>query len=425
MSTLYAVIDVETTGGKAGEEGVTEIAVFLFDGHEIVDQFITLVNPERPIQPFVQQLTGITPKMVARAPKFPEIAKRLVQMTEGAVFVAHNAPFDYRMIQDEFGRLGYDYERKTLDTIPLAKRLIPGLKSYGLDALCTALNISNTSRHRADGDARATVELLRILLAKDREKSIEGLAVDQSLGVRGDHKFTQQIKQYRDTTGVYYLYNAQGKVLYVGQSDRLRNKIDRHFLATNEKAEALQNEVAAVQIEETGSWTLAKMLENMALKQLQPPYNKPKDQYNLGTGMYWVPSEDGTSGTFDVRPVHHQKPRVYVQRTGHGKDWAASWQAHIRPNQTAWTENEAWESLLEMTLPARALVLDKGRRTGETTVFWVEDRKLLGYAWVQLASHLQPNDVLRNQLTKLPDSNYLMGVLLDGVRWGGLEVRAW
>ena len=106
MSTLYAVIDVETTGGKAGEEGVTEIAVFLFDGHEIVDQFITLVNPERRIHHFVQQLTGITPKMVARAPKFPEIAKRLVQMTDGAVFVAHNAPFDYRMIQDEFARLG-------------------------------------------------------------------------------------------------------------------------------------------------------------------------------------------------------------------------------------------------------------------------------------------------------------------------------
>jgi DNA polymerase-3 subunit epsilon len=425
MSTLYAVIDVETTGGRVGEEGVTEIAVFLFDGHEIVDQFITLVNPERPIQPFVQQLTGITPKMVARAPKFPEIAKRLVQMTEGAVFVAHNAPFDYRMIQDEFGRLGYDYERKTLDTIPLARRLIPGLKSYGLDALCTALNISNTSRHRADGDARATVELLRILLAKDREKSIEGLAIDQSLGVRGDHRFTQQIKQYRDTTGVYYLYNAQGKVLYVGQSDRLRNKIDRHFLATNEKAEALQNEVATIQVEETGSLALAKMLEHLALKKLKPPYNKPKDRYALSTGLFWIPTDDGMSGTFDVRPVHQQKPRLYVQRTGHGRDWATAWEAHTRPTQTTWTEDEAWDSLLGMVLPSNALVLDKGRRTGETTVFWVENGQLRGYAWVQLASHIQANDVLRHQLAELPESTYLHGVLMDAIRWGGLEVRAW
>ena len=173
---MYAVIDIETSGGKFGEERVIEVAIFKYEDGEIIDQFISLVNPEGPIQPYVQKLTGINPKMVRRAPKFHEIAKRIVEVTEDAVFVAHNVNFDYRVIQEEFARLGYDYQRRTLDTITHAQRLIPGLKAYGLETLCEALGILNTNRHRADGDARATVKLLSILLDKDTEKKIEKIA---------------------------------------------------------------------------------------------------------------------------------------------------------------------------------------------------------------------------------------------------------
>ncbi len=110
---MYAVVDVETTGGKYNEEGITEIAIYKFDGNEIVDQFISLVNPERPIQPFVVQLTGINEKMLRNAPKFYEIAKRVIEITEDCTLVAHNASFDYRMLCTEFNRLGFTYERPT------------------------------------------------------------------------------------------------------------------------------------------------------------------------------------------------------------------------------------------------------------------------------------------------------------------------
>mgnify|MGYP000452826243 CR=1 FL=1 len=127
---MYSIIDIESNGGAFKKESIIEIAIYRFDGHEIVDQFISLVNPEDVISPYVQKLTGITAKMVKTAPKFHEIAKRIVEITEGSVIVGHNVEFDYRMIRQSFHRLGYNYERETIDTIPLAKKLIPNEESY-------------------------------------------------------------------------------------------------------------------------------------------------------------------------------------------------------------------------------------------------------------------------------------------------------
>jgi len=133
---MYAVIDLEATGGKPSEERIIEVAIFLYDGKDIVDQFISLINPDCPIPPFVQKLTGIKQRDVQGAPRFHEVAKRIVQMTEGAIFVAHNAPFDYRVLREEFARLGYDYQRTVLDTIPLAQKFIPDLPAFFLATLC-------------------------------------------------------------------------------------------------------------------------------------------------------------------------------------------------------------------------------------------------------------------------------------------------
>jgi len=111
---LYAILDIESTGGKYNEEGITEIAIYKFDGNEIVDQFMSLVNPEIPIQPFVVKLTGISDQMLRNAPKFHEVAKRIIEITEGCVLVAHNAVFDNRILTTEFRRLGYKFKRETL-----------------------------------------------------------------------------------------------------------------------------------------------------------------------------------------------------------------------------------------------------------------------------------------------------------------------
>ena len=165
-TSMYAIVDVETTGGKFNEEGITEIAIYRFDGNTIVDQFSSLINPLREIQPFVQRLTGINSKMLVNAPKFYEVAKRIVEITEGTVLVAHNAEFDYRIIRTEFKRLGFDFERQSLCTVDLAQKLIPDVPSYKLGKLVRSLGIPISDVHRAHGDAMATVELFKVLLGK-------------------------------------------------------------------------------------------------------------------------------------------------------------------------------------------------------------------------------------------------------------------
>ena len=169
---MYAILDIEATGGKLGEESIIEIAVYKYDGKNIVDQFISLVNPEKKIDYYVQKLTHITDKMVLTAPKFHEIAKRIVEITDDCILVGHNVMFDYRMLKQEFDRLGYNFEKEWIDTFEYSEKLIPDLPSYSLGKLCESLGIIVTDRHRASGDARATVSLFKLLLDKDSQKII-------------------------------------------------------------------------------------------------------------------------------------------------------------------------------------------------------------------------------------------------------------
>jgi DNA polymerase III subunit epsilon len=164
---MYSIIDVETTGGNPKSEKITEIAVFTHDGLNVVSEFCSLVNPERNIPFFITRITGITNEMVVGAPKFYEIARKIIELTENTIFVAHNASFDYGFICEEFRQLGYLYKRDKLCTVKLCKKLIPGLRSYSLGKLCSEINIPAHNRHRARGDALATVKLFEMLLALD------------------------------------------------------------------------------------------------------------------------------------------------------------------------------------------------------------------------------------------------------------------
>ena len=211
----YAVLDIETTGGKFDEEGITEIAIHRFDGHEVVDTFISLINPERPIQPYVQKLTGIDPKMVQTAPRFHQVAKRIVEITRDSVLVAHNAQFDYRILRTEFRRLGYNFERKTLCTVDLSQRLIPDAESHSLGKLVRSLGIPVSNRHRANGDALATLKLLQHLLDRDTGKTITSEVIRaETLGELSNRQL-RFVEEAPDSVGVYYLYDKDGNLLYL------------------------------------------------------------------------------------------------------------------------------------------------------------------------------------------------------------------
>jgi len=161
---MYSIIDIETTGGSPKTEKITEIAIFVHDGKKVVDEFVSLINPEKIIPKYITNLTGIDNSMVVNSPKFYEVARKIVTLTQNTTFVAHNANFDYGFVKNEFLQLGYNFEREMLCTVKLSRKLIPGIKSYSLGNLCNELDICINNRHRAAGDALATVKLFEMLL---------------------------------------------------------------------------------------------------------------------------------------------------------------------------------------------------------------------------------------------------------------------
>nr|WP_295933306.1 3'-5' exonuclease [uncultured Dyadobacter sp.] len=168
---MYAIVDIETTGGGGGAR-ITEIAVFRYDGYEIVDSFHSLINPGIYIPPFITRLTGIDNAMVKDAPTFYDVQDSVRKLTQDAWFVAHNAKFDYGFIKREFGALDEYFQRDLICTVQMSRKIFPGLKSYSLGNLCQSLEIMIENRHRAHGDAEATVRLFEQLLRNDRQKLI-------------------------------------------------------------------------------------------------------------------------------------------------------------------------------------------------------------------------------------------------------------
>ncbi|WP_397362517.1 exonuclease domain-containing protein [Olleya sp. R77988] len=271
---MYTIVDIETTGGKFNEEGITEIAIYKYNGHEVVDQFISLVNPERDIQPFVVNLTGINSKMLRNAPKFYEVAKRIVEITEDTILVAHNAQFDYRILKTEFKRLGFQFERETLCTVELAKDLIPDQKSYSLGKLVRSLGIPVTDRHRASGDALATVKLFKLLLDKDTNKTIIKESIRKEPKFQMEPRLIDIVDNLPSITGVYYMHKADGEIIYIGKSKNIKNRVNQHFTGTTPKSKKMQTLVARVTYESTGSELVALLKESEAIKQNKPILNR-------------------------------------------------------------------------------------------------------------------------------------------------------
>jgi DNA polymerase-3 subunit epsilon len=270
---LYAILDIETTGGKYNEEGITEIAIYKFDGHQIVDQFCSLVNPERNIQPFVINLTGINNQMLRNAPKFHEVAKRIIEITDNCTIVAHNAQFDNRILSTEFDRLGYPFEKNMLCTVELSKKLIPDLPSYSLGKLVRSLGIPITDRHRAQGDAKATVELFKLLLEKDIEKVIISDTIKKGSKRQLAPKLLDIIEAAPTTIGVYYMHRKNGKIIYVGKSTNIKKRLIQHFTDDNKKSKKIQLEVVSVSYEGTGNNLIAQLKESQEIKKLKPIFN--------------------------------------------------------------------------------------------------------------------------------------------------------
>ena len=273
---MYAILDIETTGGKFNEEGITEIAIYKFDGHTIVDQFISLINPEKEIQQFVVKLTGINNKMLQNAPKFYEVAKRIIEITKDCTLVAHNSSFDYRILSTEFDRLRYDFKRNTLCTVELSKQLILDQPSYSLGKLTKALGIPMTDRHRASGDALATVQLFKLLLEKDISKTIIQNLV-KYYDKRVEKKILQKLlDMLPKALGLFYIHDINGKVIYLGRGKNVKSEVNKLFLKRTKRTDKIQDRAVSISYEKTGNELFTRLKYHLELETLSPKFNLKK-----------------------------------------------------------------------------------------------------------------------------------------------------
>ncbi len=423
---MYAILDIETTGGQFNEEGITEIAIYKFDGHEVIDQFISLVNPEKPIQPFVVKLTGINNAMLRSAPKFYEIAKRIIEITQDCILVAHNTSFDYRILRTEFNRLGYDYVKPTLCTVELSQKLIPGQASYSLGKLVRSLGIPVTDRHRASGDAMATVKLFKMILAKDIEKEIIIGLIKAEIKKGLSPKLLDIVESMTARTGIYYIHNEKGDLIYIGKSKNIKKRINQHFTGTSGKSKKIQREVFAVTYEETGNELIALLKESEEIKINKPIYNRAQRKSIFQYALYVEEDENGylalkinkadgrkkeiTSFTtlqegknllFKITSEHQLCQKInglYETKNG-------CFQLKIKECQGACIGKETPESYNERVNEFikgmkfennNMVIIDKGRTLDERSAVLIENGIYKGYCFFELNYQVNNIEILKN-----------------------------
>ncbi len=443
---MYAILDIETTGGQFNEEGITEIAIYKFDGHEIVDQFISLVNPEIPIQPFVVKLTGINNAMLQSAPKFFEVAKRIIEMTNDCVVVAHNADFDYRILRTEFRRLGYNFNVKTLCTVELSKKLLPEQPSHSLGKLVRALGIPMADRHRASGDAMATVKLFKMLLDKDLNKEIvkEHIKFEIQKGIAP--KLMDIIESVPSRTGVYYIHNEQGKLVYIGKSRNIKKRINQHFTGTTTKCRKIQSDVFTVTYDETGSELIALLKESEEIKINKPMYNRAQRKSIFQFALYAEKDENGYLNLKLQKADGRKKEITSFASLQEAKNALFRITAHYNLCQKYTglyiTKNECFQykikecdgACIGIILPEEynervqefidknsfesesMILVDKGRNSSEHSAVLIENGIYKGYAFYDLNYQITQIDILKNILIPMQNNRDTRNIIQAYIR---------
>lgn len=401
---MYAILDIESTGGKYNEEGIMEIAIHRFDGNKVIDKFISLINPERDIQPFVVKLTGINNKMLRFAPKFHEVAKRIVEITDGAILVAHNAQFDYRIIRTEFRRLGYNYERKTLCTVDLSKKLLPDAESHSLGKLVRSLGIPVSDRHRANGDALATLKLFKLLLAKDLNKMILTEVVRaETLGELTERQL-RMVESLPSTTGVYYMHNKEGEIIFLGKTKNIKKRVNQHFTNQGALARNLQKETRKVSFEQTGSELAALLKEKFELRSNKPKLNKKKIFRGFSYGVYAKEINEGHF-QFLVEKANGQPKRLSSFLTlKASKNFLKKLTATVEQESDAPVlPNKTTTELLNAysTQNRNIMLLDKGRELGEKSVFLIKNGVFQGFGYAELNYQINNIPILESIITPM------------------------
>ncbi len=324
---MYAIVDIETTGGYADNHRVTEIAIYHHDGIQITDKFQTLINPERRVPDFITGLTGITTEMVLQAPTFGDIAQEIHGWLKDRVFVAHNAHFDYSFLKKEFDDAGIQWSTRKLCTVRLGRKIIPGLDSYSLGRLAESLGIRIPDRHRAGGDAEATAKIFDIFLKRDIDGVI-AKALKRSSGetILPPNLPKDDFDKLPPKAGVYYFHDAHDNIIYVGKAINIKKRIAGHFSgdAREWNRSNIRNEIHHITYELTGSELIALILESQEIRKRWPKYNLAQKYKLEEWGIYDYQDRNGYL-RFVVNTVTRNSTPLITFSTK-GDAWSFLWE---------------------------------------------------------------------------------------------------
>jgi DNA polymerase III subunit epsilon len=324
---MYAIVDIETTGGYAASHRVTEIAIYHHDGVRITDSYQTLINPGQRIPGFITGLTGIDSEMVKDAPSFEQVADEVLHWLKGRVFVAHNAHFDYSFIKKEFEEAGISWAAKKLCTVRLSRKIIPGMDSYSLGRLAESLGIRIINRHRAGGDAEATAGIFDLLLKRDNTGVIlKALKRNSGDAMLPPNLPKEEFDQLPLTPGVYYFQDAHGQVIYVGKANNIKKRIAGHFTgdAREWNRSNIRNEIHHINYELTGNELIALILESQEIRRLWPKYNLAQKYKTEVWGVYDYEDRNGYL-RFCVN-VTSRGTKPLITFSSKGDAWSFMWE---------------------------------------------------------------------------------------------------
>jgi DNA polymerase III subunit epsilon len=439
---MYAIIDIETTGTSYYKDKITEIAIFVHDGEKVIDEYTTLINPERSIPYNITQLTGINNEMVFDAPKFYEVAKNIVEITENKTFVAHNVTFDYNFVKQEFKNLGFEFKRQKLCTVQLSRRLMPGKRSYSLGKLCNELGISINGRHRAAGDALATVKLFEMLFDINRKGGNRNLS---TINFEGTNRFLKKeiVKDLPEKPGVYYFYNESGDLIYIGKSINIQSRVVSHFNNTStQKAIDMKEQIADIDCETTGNELIALLKESEEIKQNKPLFNRRQRRSLFNYGIFSFYDENGylnlkydkTSKNKDLPVVafgklEETKEALYKliedynlcqKLCGLYKSDSSCFHHQIGICSGACVGEESYESYNSKVFTAikqfeysqeNFFIIEKGRTDDEISVVKVEKGKYIGYGYADKVAIDEDLSLLHDCINKYQDNREIQQII--------------
>lgn len=319
----YAIVDIETTGGYAAANGIIEVAIKIFDGETITEEFETLINPGQKIPRYIKAFTGITDEMVENAPSFEDVAEKIFTLLQGNIFVAHNVNFDYSFLKSHLAFFGYTLNTKKLCTIRLARQIFPGYPSYSLGNICRSLQIDLQNQHRAGGDAAATVILFQLLLQNDIKNciqtSLNRTSKEQTLP---PHVPKSQFAALPHTPGIYYFHDQKGKIIYVGKAKNIKNRVNSHF-SNNSDGRQKQNflrHTYSISFRSTATELMAAILESTEIKRWWPPFNTSQKRQEELFGIFMYEDQNGFMRLAIERKRKNSNPiyTFHYKVDGHG-----------------------------------------------------------------------------------------------------------